>query len=100
MTADYQKSQPVEKPEWSVVYEKLEKMLEPLPFMSVGTKHKFFYSQANPDQESLLVTQDYAGYIAAIDYMSRDVLFYAHHKGGASIFIKGEWLTILGEVTP
>jgi len=89
MTTDYQKPQPVEKPEWAVVYEKLEKMLEPLPFMSVGTKHKSFYSQTNPDQESLLVTQDYAGYIAAIDYMSRDVLFLAHPKGGASTFIKG-----------
>ena len=93
MTTDYQ------KPEWSVVYEKLEKILEPLPFMSIGAKHKVFYSQTNPGQESLLVTQDYAGYIVAIDYVSRHALFLAHPNSGASIFIKGEWLEILDEAT-
>ena len=94
-----QEPEPVEMPKWAIVYEKLEKMLEPLPFMSIGAKHKVFYSQTNPGQESFLVTQDYVGYISVIDYVSRHVLFLAHPKGGASIFIKGKWLEILDEAS-
>jgi len=90
-----QKLQPVEKPEWAVVYEKLEKKLDSIPFNASGIKVGLF-AQIGP---SLSIRQDYLGNIAVQEYISHELLFSAHPKVGAVCFEKGEWLDILDEAS-
>lgn len=90
----------VEEPEWAIVYGKLEKRLESIPYDSNGVKQGCFAPRSGPLlAESVSVSQDGLGFISVVGFTSYDLLFSAHPKGGCKVFVKGDWLNDLNEVT-
>lgn len=90
------KPDPVKEPEWAIVYGKLEDVLKSNPVKSNDSRKKDLFLVGN---KRLIVKRDLVGTILVFDEYCIKLLFAAHPKSGAAVFVKDGWLNQLNEAT-
>ena len=92
-----QKAKPWAVPEWAIVCGKLERLLKDAPATPHGLKRLLLLKSSGV---TLSAEQDFIGNISVKKRWEDGfsvTLFCAHPKAGASVFIKGGWLSCLNE---